>query len=277
MSVEAITWALKQPIEHSSAKFVLVVLANCASADTMRAHPSTGYLCDATGQDRKTVLANLGRLREWGYLEDTGLRTGATRQVIVYQLRTPSDPTNDPENGTVPPPVEESQKRNSSENGTVPKTAGNSPKNGTRNRFKALSSLSTAREPIERSPTAPAVTPAGQAAIALTKAGFRCTSQDPRLLAAIRAGATVEHLLEIAAFPECQGKPTAYVIAIAERELRDQRAMPAEPISSPSTDTTTGTALTHPATERRRSQPQTLSRTAQGIAALEEMKRGLAR
>jgi hypothetical protein len=115
MSVEAITWALGQEVPHSSAKFVLVVLANCASGDGNVAYPSTAYLSDSTCQDRKTVLANLQRLQEMGFITDTGQRVGRTRQIIVYRL-------NMPENGT----VKESRKRNSTENGTVPFFPGNS-------------------------------------------------------------------------------------------------------------------------------------------------------
>ncbi len=119
MSVEAITWALRQPITHSSAKFVLVVLANCASAEKAQAWPSVAYLSSSTGQDRKTVLANLQRLQEWKMIEDTGKRVGDTRQIVVYRLNCDPDlfvqPGNSPENGTVPK-TEQSQKRNSSEN-----------------------------------------------------------------------------------------------------------------------------------------------------------------
>ncbi|WP_157722824.1 helix-turn-helix domain-containing protein [Stenotrophomonas pictorum] len=120
MSVEAITWALKLPIKQSSAKFVLTVLANCASGDTWLAFPSVGYLAEATGQDRKTVMANLARLREWGLIEDSGRRMGDTKQVIVYRLRGPDMIETGPK-------TEQSQNRNSSENGTVPKSQGNSP------------------------------------------------------------------------------------------------------------------------------------------------------
>lgn len=115
MSVEAITWALKEPVNHSSAKFVLVVLANCSSSESFEAYPSVKHISDATGQDRKTVLANLKRLIESGYISDTGKRVGQTGQVIVYQL-----------NSTKKGAVKEYQKRNSTENGTVPNFQPNS-------------------------------------------------------------------------------------------------------------------------------------------------------
>lgn len=114
MSVEAITWALAQPVQHSSAKFVLVVMANRADGD-MVCWPSMTDICSQTSQDRKTVLENMRRLREAGFIEDTGLRKGSTNQVIVYRLNTPKFGT-----------VEDARKRNSTENGTVPVFPANS-------------------------------------------------------------------------------------------------------------------------------------------------------
>lgn len=115
MSVEAITWALKEAVSHSSTKFVLVVLANCSNSETFEAYPSVKYISDATSQDRKTVLANLKRLIESGHISDTERRVGHTGQVVVYRL-------NNTENGT----IKEYRKRNSTENGTVPKYPDNS-------------------------------------------------------------------------------------------------------------------------------------------------------
>lgn len=116
MSVEALSWALRQPVHHSSAKFVLVVLADCADKLYGTAWPSMSHLCEATSQDRKTVIANIARLKEAGYIEDTSERKGTTKQVVVYRLKSP-------ESGT----VKEAQKRDSTENGTVPETDDNSP------------------------------------------------------------------------------------------------------------------------------------------------------
>ena len=128
MSVEAIAWALKQPIKQSSAKFVLVVIANCADGKDFVAWPSTAYLAEATGQDRKTVLKNVALLREMGVIEDTGERKGDTKQIPVYRLNdtefgTVQGSASRPKNGT----VKQSQKRNSTENGTVPIFPTNSP------------------------------------------------------------------------------------------------------------------------------------------------------
>lgn len=119
MSVEAITWALKERVDRSSTKFVLVVLANCATPDESICWPSADYLANATCQDRKTVLENLRRLRELGYLEDTGERRGSTSQVRVYRLKRP-------ESGTVPKTPEKSPDFSVEESrfppATVPKT-----------------------------------------------------------------------------------------------------------------------------------------------------------
>jgi hypothetical protein len=107
MSVEAITWALRQQLPNSSTKFVLVVLANCASAATGVAWPSIKYLSDATMQNRKTIIANLQRLVAAGLIEDVGDRVGHTNQIVVYRLALPAEitdaypPANRPKNGTV--------------------------------------------------------------------------------------------------------------------------------------------------------------------------------
>jgi hypothetical protein len=110
VSNEAITWALEQPVAKSSAKFVLVVMANLAG-DNMTCWPSYRHLTDATAQDVKTVQAGLRRLREEGFISDTGERKGSTGQVIVYRLNTPAF-------GGVTPPAK------------TPEIPGNTPKNG---------------------------------------------------------------------------------------------------------------------------------------------------
>ena len=154
MSVEAITWALNQQIKPSSAKFVLVALANCADGRDFIAWPSVAYLVEATSQDRKTVQANLASLRKQGFIEDTGERRGSTKQVVVYQLKTP-------ENGPVNNSVKEAQKRNSTENGTVPfldgkrpeiptKEAQNSPERGPKTDHGTVRNRNrTVKEPSE--------------------------------------------------------------------------------------------------------------------------------
>jgi len=120
VSVEAISWALGLQIDRSSAKFVLVAMANCANHD-MTCWPSIQYLTDATCQNRKTVVDNIRRLKEVGLITDTGERKGGTGQIPVYLLNKAEK--NRPEND----PVKEDQKRNGTENGTGPETDGNRP------------------------------------------------------------------------------------------------------------------------------------------------------
>lgn len=125
MSVEAISWAFQQSVPHSSAKFVLVAMANHADGD-MRCWPSSVHLCAQTAQDRKTVQTNLHRLRDWGYIVDTGERRGITKQVPVYQLK---QPENGPvKGGPKDPEIDE----NTTENGSVstPKNSENTPEIG---------------------------------------------------------------------------------------------------------------------------------------------------
>ncbi len=86
-------WALRQPIEKSSAKLVLVAMADCVNSEAgdMLCWPSYKHLADITGQDAKTVEAGLRRLRDAGHITDTRQRKGTTGQVIVYRLNTPEN------------------------------------------------------------------------------------------------------------------------------------------------------------------------------------------
>lgn len=105
MSYEALRWAMAQAVPKSSAKFVLVAMADCVNADTMVCWPSYRHLTERTGQDIKTVEAGLRRLRELGFIVDTMERRGSTGQVIVYRLNTPEtgplEETNTPDLGAV--------------------------------------------------------------------------------------------------------------------------------------------------------------------------------
>ena len=102
MSIEALTWAFKQKVRPSGAKFVLVALANMAN-ERGEAYPSIAYLSDVTQQDRKSVIGHLDNLEDIGLIADSGKRKGATGQVKVYKVKSTG-------NGT----VKQSQERNSS-------------------------------------------------------------------------------------------------------------------------------------------------------------------
>lgn len=97
MSIAALDWAFKQPIEQSSLKFVLVALANYAGADGT-CYPSAIRLSFDTGQDDKTVRRNLRELAKLNFIQDTGRRAGRTKQIPVFIL-TPY--ANLPENGSL--------------------------------------------------------------------------------------------------------------------------------------------------------------------------------
>ncbi|MFM0326105.1 helix-turn-helix domain-containing protein [Caballeronia glebae] len=147
MSVTATFWVRAQRVGKGSPKAVLIALADFAGED-FRVWASMDAIEQFIEQDRKTILANIKRLKELGYLEDTGERTGRTGQVIVYQMTRPAGAAkvqmtnregkvveigpplskqaqvgNGSENGT----VKHAQKRNSSENGTVPDLPANGP------------------------------------------------------------------------------------------------------------------------------------------------------
>lgn len=138
MSIQAVSRAFKQDVRPSSAKFVLIAMADCANGKGL-CFPSVAYLCRATAQDRKTVMRGIETLIGLELLSDTGERCGVTGQIKVYRLA-----------GELAAAIDkQSQKRdssNSAENGTlfdgkesrfslerVPFFPTKSPKNGTRN------------------------------------------------------------------------------------------------------------------------------------------------
>ncbi|WP_306423953.1 helix-turn-helix domain-containing protein [Burkholderia multivorans] len=128
MSLDATTWARHQKVGKGPAKAVLMALADYANEDFIT-YPSVETLVAWTEQDRKTVLSNLDRLKEAGWITDTGERAGRTRQVVVYQINVDRgvEVKIGPRELLTGPKSEPSQNRNSSENGTVPNSTGNSP------------------------------------------------------------------------------------------------------------------------------------------------------
>lgn len=91
MSFPAIAWALKQPVGRASAKFLLIAMADCVNADSeeLLCFPSIAHLSKVTDMDPKSVKANLVKLRELGFIEDSGDRKGKTGRVITYRLKSP--------------------------------------------------------------------------------------------------------------------------------------------------------------------------------------------
>ena len=126
MSLDAIRWALEQPVDKSSAKFVLVAMADCVNAEggDMVCWPSTQHIAETTSQDRKTVLDGIKRLRDAGFIEDTGARRGLTGQVHVYRLKSPENgPVKqgaEPGQGATTATPKSTENGTGPENGTVP-------------------------------------------------------------------------------------------------------------------------------------------------------------
>lgn len=162
MSWEAVAWAMKQPVGHSPAKFVLVAIAERAGKENT-AWPSVSALVEATCQNRKTVLANMQRLIEMGYLIDTGERTGQTKSVVVYRL---NEPESSPKTNTakqsqnLPIAVPKDTPLSSTDFGTayedeaVPKSTASSPK-------KSLKQSQKLPEAVPKSSTEPSEPPLG--------------------------------------------------------------------------------------------------------------------
>jgi hypothetical protein len=103
MSFQAFAWAVTVHPGSAAEKLVLLGLADRHNTEHDAAYPSTAWLVEFSGLDRKTVVAALDRLEAAGLISDTGKRVGQTKQVKVYSLALESLPK-----------TEASQKRNSS-------------------------------------------------------------------------------------------------------------------------------------------------------------------
>jgi hypothetical protein len=85
MSFAAVNFVLKQQMDRSSDKFLLLCLANYAN-DEGYSYPSQVRIQAETSLERKTVMGGLRRLVEGGYIKDTERRCGSTLQVTVWRL-----------------------------------------------------------------------------------------------------------------------------------------------------------------------------------------------
>lgn len=184
----------------AAAKFVLVYMADQTTSDLAFAAAST--IATATALDRKTVLASLARLVEWGLIEDTGERRGRTGQIPVYRLLM-NDGLFDvgpyskqPKNGTVPKTV------------PVPKADGNSTKFPGKESQKRDTDLKHTQEldpthtprAREAEPESPTPRPGALAAKAMIEAGMppiRVNPSHPELLAALDEGVTRTELADV--------------------------------------------------------------------------------
>ncbi|MCG7939503.1 MAG: helix-turn-helix domain-containing protein [Candidatus Thiodiazotropha lotti] len=106
MSNVALAWAFSLKLKPS-VKLTLLAMANRANSENDHlVFASISMLIKDTCLDRKTVISALGELRSSELIKDTGKRTGATNQVVVYRVEAQ--------------PQKQSQNRNRSKNGTVP-------------------------------------------------------------------------------------------------------------------------------------------------------------
>jgi hypothetical protein len=72
MSLQAITWALKQTIEDGIAKFVLVLISNHVNQKTGKAFPTLNQIAEETSQSKSTVQRKIKLLVELGVLGAKG-------------------------------------------------------------------------------------------------------------------------------------------------------------------------------------------------------------
>lgn len=70
MSARASSWAMRQTARPTGAKFVLVILADCAAEPDYRSSLPISRLCSMSSQARSAVVANLERLQRRGLICD---------------------------------------------------------------------------------------------------------------------------------------------------------------------------------------------------------------
>ena len=78
MSNSALDWAFSLKLKPSSAKFVLLAMADRVG-EALRFFQSISTLIERTGLDRKTVINAVKVLQELGIITDTGDRVGRTK------------------------------------------------------------------------------------------------------------------------------------------------------------------------------------------------------
>lgn len=104
MSFASVDWALKQPVSKSSAKFILVCMCNY-SGPNGECFSSIPLLARDSGQDERTVRANLKLLVRENWIVDSGHRVGRTKQIPVYLLAPQAAMFwNPPKNGSLSKP-----------------------------------------------------------------------------------------------------------------------------------------------------------------------------
>jgi len=90
MSVEAMTWALKQNIGKSSAKLVLVMLAEHAEELTGVCIPRIKVLADECDMDESTAKRCISYLEEKGFIRIEKRYAGGSQLPNQYWVMCPS-------------------------------------------------------------------------------------------------------------------------------------------------------------------------------------------
>lgn len=85
MSLQAVNWALAQPLPDPGTKLVLVLMANLASA-THEAYPGVHYLAERSGQTVDKVREDVAALRVAHLIADSGIRIGRGRRGTRWRL-----------------------------------------------------------------------------------------------------------------------------------------------------------------------------------------------
>ncbi len=83
--MEAVTWALQQPLSDPGTKLVLVAIANLADKQH-RCFPGRAHLAAVSGQEIEKVATDLRALRAGKLLADTGERAGPSKRGVVWVL-----------------------------------------------------------------------------------------------------------------------------------------------------------------------------------------------
>lgn len=123
MSAEATFWAWRQAGLGSTAKMVLLCLADCHNSSTGRCDPSAKYIADKSDLNVKSIYSAIKKLSEMGLLE-VKKRVGTSTE---YQLKIPRYTESLPQPKTGQPKNGSTQKRVT---GTPEKGSGVDPKTG---------------------------------------------------------------------------------------------------------------------------------------------------
>lgn len=278
MSSDALSWAMKQAAP-SSAKFVLVVMADQVTTDLCFMTCAT--IAARTCQDRKTVLANLARLQEWGLIEDTGERRGRTGSVPVYRLRIGEDLFDNVPHSSGTKSGTCTKTGTASE--AVPNLDGSSTvfpakqsqnwdtdTKQTRNDPSRAPPARAHEAPAAAGPPAPGPTPAGVACRAMRDAGMplsRLNPSHPELQRALEAGVTAAELADVTREIVARGGAPPNMVYVCRTAMGRRRDAANHGSAS---DASPADQNHHPPSRASGARPSAIQRAVAGIVARRE-------